>query len=109
LRSNAIREHRQPKRRDKTIATSAANPIITAETVRPGGGLVCRRGGRETTAKREMAIGNFIYCLSMIFSDLAWPAVASAERLGRLHGFAQAGNRCSLRIKSEAGFFGIML
>jgi hypothetical protein len=109
LRSNAIREHRQPKRRDKTIAAFAANPIITAETVRPGGGLVRRRGGRETKAEREMAIGNFIYCLSMIFSDLASPAVASAERLGRLHGFAQAGNRYPPRIKSGAGFFGIML
>jgi hypothetical protein len=56
-----------------------------------------------------MAIGNLFYCLSMIFSDLASPAVASAERLGRLHGFAQAGNRYPPRIKSGAGFFGIML
>ncbi len=32
----------------------------------------------------------------MIFSDLASPAEALAERLGHLHGFAQAGNRYPL-------------
>jgi hypothetical protein len=36
----------------------------------------------------------------MIFSDLPSPAEA---------GFAQAGNRLPPRIKSGAGFFGIML
>jgi hypothetical protein len=36
----------------------------------------------------------------MIFSDLASPAEA---------GFAKAGNRYPRRIKSGAGFFGIML
>jgi hypothetical protein len=45
----------------------------------------------------------------MIFSDLASPAVASTERPGGSHGLAQAGNRYPPRIKSGAGFFGIML
>jgi hypothetical protein len=40
------------------------------------------------------------FCLSMIFSDLPSPAEA---------GFAKAGNRFPPRIKSGAGFFGIML
>jgi hypothetical protein len=47
--------------------------------------------------------------LSMIFSDLASPAEASNERASGWRGFAQAGNRRPPRIKSGAGFFGIML
>jgi len=41
-----------------------------------------------------------IFILSMIFSDLPSPAEA---------GFAKGGNRIPPRIKSGAGFFGIML
>jgi len=44
----------------------------------------------------------------MIFSDLPSPAEASIRYEGRCEGFAQAGNRCTPRIKSGAGFFGIM-
>jgi hypothetical protein len=47
--------------------------------------------------------------LRMIFSDLASPAEASSRRAIRSKGFAQAGNRYPPRIKSGAGFFGIML
>jgi hypothetical protein len=42
----------------------------------------------------------WIFYWSMIFSDLPSPAEA---------GFAKAGNRFPTRIKSGAGFFGIML
>jgi hypothetical protein len=45
----------------------------------------------------------------MIFSDLPSPAEASSQTMGAAKGFAQAGNRYPPRIKSGAGFFGIML
>jgi hypothetical protein len=44
--------------------------------------------------------------MRMIFSDLPSPAEAASETTSRATGFAQAGNRH--RIKSGAGFFGIM-
>jgi len=46
--------------------------------------------------------------LRMIFSDLPSPAEAASETTSRATGFAQAGNRYPPRIKSGAGFFGIM-
>jgi hypothetical protein len=45
----------------------------------------------------------------MIFSDLPSPAEASSQMTTRAKGFAQAGNRYPPRIKSGAGFFGIIL
>jgi hypothetical protein len=45
----------------------------------------------------------------MILSDLPSPAEALSRMNGALQGFAQAGNRCTPRIKSGASFFGIML
>jgi hypothetical protein len=45
----------------------------------------------------------------MIFSDLPSPAEASSQSDQRRQGFAQAGDRFPPRIKSAAGFFGIML
>jgi hypothetical protein len=45
----------------------------------------------------------------MIFSDLASRAEAENEDASGWHGFAQAGNRHPLRIRSGAGFLGIML
>ena len=45
----------------------------------------------------------------MIFSDLPRPAEAPVLAVGPRKGFAQAGNRYTPRIKSGAGFFGIML
>jgi hypothetical protein len=45
----------------------------------------------------------------MILSDLPSPAEASSQTTNVAKGFAQAGNRYPPRIKSEAGFFGIML
>jgi len=47
----------------------------------------------------------------MIFSDLPSPAEAACKhsRDRELAGFAKAGNRFPPRIKSGAGFFGIML
>ena len=45
----------------------------------------------------------------MIFSDLPSPGEASGQNDGLCEGFAQAGNRFPPRIKSGAGFFGIML
>jgi hypothetical protein len=48
-------------------------------------------------------------CLSMIFSGLASPAEAPNQGANGSQGFAQAGNRRPPRIKSGAGFFGIML
>jgi hypothetical protein len=45
----------------------------------------------------------------MIFSDLPTPAEALIRTMGLCEGFAQAGNRCTPRIKCGAGFFGIML
>jgi hypothetical protein len=58
LRSNATREHRQSKRRGKTITAFAANPIIAnpiviAETGRARRGPVRRADGRETKVKRK--------------------------------------------------------
>jgi len=44
----------------------------------------------------------------MILSDLPSPAEASSNTRGLAVGFAQAGNRNPPRIKSGAGFFGIM-
>jgi hypothetical protein len=44
----------------------------------------------------------------MIFPDLPSPAEASSQTTNRAAGFAQAGNRFPPRIKSGAGFFGIM-
>jgi hypothetical protein len=43
-----------------------------------------------------MAVGNFVLCLSMIFSDLASPAEASHEGRSGQRGFAQAANRYPL-------------
>jgi hypothetical protein len=57
----------------------------------------------------QMVVGNLVYYLRMIFSELALPAEASNESRGRSLGFAQAGNRYPPWIKSGAGFFGIML
>jgi hypothetical protein len=48
------------------------------------------------------------YSWRMIFSDLPSPAEASSQTTNRATGFAQAGNRFPPRIKSGAGFFGIM-
>jgi hypothetical protein len=45
----------------------------------------------------------------MILSDLPSPAEASSKAMNSTRGFAQAGNRFPPRIKSGAGFFGIML
>src|ERR1700741_2517007 len=45
----------------------------------------------------------------MIFSSPPSPAEASFHSAGSCQGFAQAGNRFTPRIKSRAGFFGIML
>jgi hypothetical protein len=45
----------------------------------------------------------------MIFSDLPSPAEAPSQTAISATGFAQAGNRYPPRIKSGAGFFGIML
>jgi hypothetical protein len=45
----------------------------------------------------------------VIFSDLPSPAEASFHTARACKGFAQAGNRFTPRIKSGAGFFGIML
>jgi len=47
----------------------------------------------------------------MIFSDLASPAEAACKRRSDREwaGYAKAGNRHPPRIKSGAGFFGIML
>jgi hypothetical protein len=47
--------------------------------------------------------------MSMIFSDLPSPAEASRHTIDTATAFAQAGNRCTFRIKSGTGFFGIML
>jgi hypothetical protein len=44
----------------------------------------------------------------MIFSDLPSPAEALSQAGEPCQGFAQAGNRSPPRIKSGAGFFGIM-
>jgi len=44
----------------------------------------------------------------MISSDLPPPAEALIHARGPCQGFAQAGNRSPPRIKSGAGFFGIM-
>jgi len=46
--------------------------------------------------------------LRMILSDLPSPAEASNQPASGGRGFAQAGNRRPPRIKSGAGFFGIM-
>jgi hypothetical protein len=46
---------------------------------------------------------------SMILSDLPSPAEAWTTSVMLYQGFAQAGNRRPPRIKSGAGFFGIML
>ena len=71
MRSIAIGKH--PKRRDKTIAAFATNPIIIAKTGRLGGGLVCRRGGREIKAERKLLLAISFYYLSMIFSENRYP------------------------------------
>jgi len=84
---NTIREHRRLKPSDKRIGAFAANPINIAETIRPDEGRVCRRGGRETKTERKWLLAVSLYYLSMIFSE----------------------NWYSPRIKSGAGFFGIML
>jgi hypothetical protein len=57
----------------------------------------------------QMVVGNLVYYLRMIVSELALPAEASNESRGRSLGFAQEGNRYPPWIKSGAGFFGIML
>jgi hypothetical protein len=64
---------------------------------------------RVAASKRNSVEPSFHFSLlfCMIFSDLALPA-QSTEMLGRLHGFAQAGNRQPPRIKSGTSFFGIM-
>ena len=44
-----------------------------------------------------------------MLSDLPSPAEASTGTMNDAGGFAQAGNRYAPRIKSGAGFFGIVL
>jgi hypothetical protein len=52
----------------------------------------------------------WIFYWSMIFSDLPSPARLPKSYGGQAEaGFAKAGNRFPTRIKSGAGFFGIML
>jgi hypothetical protein len=48
------------------------------------------------------------FCLRMILSDLASPAVATSETSRHRDGFAQAGNRFPPSIESKRMLFGIM-